>query len=179
MSAVELRELLDARVAECQRTVNERLPDFPRVSCTLFSGRRAAGLAFGYEHRIAINEVLLTENPEPMLRDTVAHEFAHVVVWWLYLEKVRESQPGVVKPPSGHGIEWQNIMREIFQLEPSRCHSFDTSNTGSRSQRRWTYRCGCRQHLLTTSKHRRAIAGARYACAECNSALACEPESLA
>jgi SprT protein len=171
-----LRARLAARVEECQRIVNARFPDFPQVGCTLFTGRRAAGLAFGYEHRISINEVLLAENPEPMLRDTVAHEFAHVVVWWNYLQQGRAAAPGALTQPRGHGVEWQSTMRELFAVEPSRCHSFDTSNTGSRSQRRWAYRCGCRRHLLTTSKHRRAVAGKRYACLDCNSALACEPE---
>ena len=179
MGSHELRERLAARVAECQRIVNERLVDFPQVGCTLFTGRRAAGLAFGSEHRIAINEVLLQENPEPMLRDTVAHEFAHVVVWWSYLQQLRRLGSGMVKEPRGHGIEWQETMSEMFGVEPSRCHAFDTRNTGSRSQRRWAYRCGCRRHLLTTSKHRRAVAGTRYACADCNSALACEPEPTA
>lgn len=176
MDLNELRERLNARIRDCQRIANERFLDFPEVVCTLFTGRRAAGLAFGSEHRIAINKVLLQENPEPMLRDTVAHEFAHVVVWWNYLQRSRNSAPGTVEPPAGHGTEWQSTMRELFNVEPSRCHSFDTSNTGSRSQRRWAYRCECRRHLLTTSKHRRALAGARYACVECNSALACEPE---
>ena len=173
-----LRAQLAARVDECQRIVNGRFADFPQVGCTLFTGRRAAGLAFGNDHRISINAVLLAENPELMLRDTVAHEFAHVVVWWNYLQQVQRSAsaPVSVPQPRGHGVEWRRTMLELFEVEPSRCHSFDTANTGSRLQRRWAYRCGCRRHLLTTSKHRRAVAGTRYACADCKSALACEPE---
>lgn len=164
----DLAARLAARIAECQRLANRIFPDFPRVACSLFAGRRAAGLAFGGEHRIAINRVLLAENPEPMLRDTVAHEFAHVLVWWRYLRACRDSSSREVQRPRGHGPEWKSAMREIFGVEPLRCHRFDTSNTGARVQRRWAYRCGCRSHLITTAKHRRIESGASYVCSDCD-----------
>jgi SprT protein len=167
-----LRERLESRVGECQRLVTALHPDFPKVDWTLFTRRRAAGLAFGNEHRIALNEVLLRENPEPMLRDTVAHEFSHIVVWWRYLQCRRAAAPGtVVAAPTAHGAEWQSVMRYVFDVEPLRCHRFDTSNTGARVQRRWAYRCECQMHLITTSKHRRAQSGARYVCADCKGEL--------
>ena len=167
-----LKARLESRVAECQGLVSALHPEFPKVDCTLFSRRRAAGLAFGYEHRIALNEVLLLENPEPMLRDTVAHEFSHIVVWWRYLQNKRGASPGsVVAAPSAHGAEWQSVMRYVFDVEPLRCHRFDTTNTGARVQRRWEYRCDCQMHLITTSKHRRALSGARYVCADCKREL--------
>ncbi len=168
-----LRSRLDARMAECQQMVSAIHTDFPTVDYTLFTRRRAAGLAFGNEHRIALNEVLLRENPEPMLRDTVAHEFAHIVVWWRYLQQTHRSahEELAVAPPRAHGTEWQTVMRYVFHVEPSRCHRFDTSNTGARVQRRWEYRCGCQMHLITTAKHKRAQAGARYVCADCNREL--------
>ena len=172
MTMQVLKARLEARVAECQQLVTALHPEFPGVDYSLFSRRRAAGLAFGNEHRIALNEVLLRENPEPMLRDTVAHEFAHIVVWWRYLRSKDVAAPGIVVPtPSAHGTEWQSIMRHVFDVEPRRCHRFDTSNTGARVQRRWEYRCGCQMHLITTSKHRRAQSGAHYVCADCRGQL--------
>jgi SprT protein len=167
-----LRTRLDTRVRQCHELVHAIHPDFPKVDCTLFTRRRAAGLAFGNEHRIALNETLLLENPEPMLRDTVAHEFAHIVVWWRYLQQKRTSHDEArVLPPMAHGREWQTVMRYMFEVEPSRCHRFDTRNTGARVQRRWEYRCACQMHLITTSKHKRAQSGARYVCADCNREL--------
>jgi SprT protein len=167
-----LRSRLESRVAECQQRVFAIHPDFPKVDCTLFTRRRAAGLAFGNEHRIALNEILLRENPEPMLRDTVAHEFAHIVVWWRYLQQKRHAMDAAyVLPPRAHGNEWQTVMRYVFEVEPARCHRFDTSNTGARVQRRWEYRCDCQVHLVTTSKHRRAQVGARYVCSDCKREL--------
>ena len=168
----ELHVRLDARVAECQARVYAVHPDFPKVSWTLFSRRRAAGLAFGNEHRIALNEVLLRENPEVMLRDTVAHEFAHIVVWWRFLEEKKRATVRKVPTPAAHGTEWRDVMRDVFGVEPSRCHRFDTTNTGARVQRRWAYRCHCQPHLLTTSKHRRVQSGARYVCVDCKTELA-------
>ncbi|HET9695193.1 MAG TPA: SprT-like domain-containing protein [Steroidobacteraceae bacterium] len=167
-----LWDRLDRRIAECQQLVSAIHPEFPEVDYTLFSGRRAAGLAFGNEHRIALNEVLLRENPEQMLRDTVAHEFAHIVVWWRYLQQRRRGlDEASAPPPRAHGAEWRTVMRYVFDVEPARCHRFDTSNTGARVQRRWEYRCGCQMHLVTTSKHRRAQSGAHYVCAACNREL--------
>lgn len=172
MTRDTLEARLDARITECHGLVTAIHPDFPRVHCTLFARRRAAGLAFGNEHRIALNEVLLRENPEPMLRDTVAHEFAHVVVWWRYLQEQRRAgHESRLPAPSAHGTEWQTVMRYVFDVEPSRCHKFDTTNTGARVQRRWEYRCRCQSHLITTSKHKRAQAGARYVCADCKGEL--------
>ena len=172
MTHDDLKTRLESRVAECQQLVTALHPGFPKVDCTLFARRRAAGLAFGNEHRIALNEILLRENPEPMLRDTVAHEFSHIVVWWRYLQSKHVAAPGaVVAAPSAHGAEWQSVMRYVFDVEPLRCHRFDTSNTGARVQRRWEYRCDCQMHLITTSKHRRAQSGARYVCADCKGEL--------
>ena len=172
MKMETLRSRLESRVAECQQRVYTIHPDFPEVDCTLFTRRRAAGLAFGNEHRIALNEILLLENPEPMLRDTVAHEFAHIVVWWRYLQQKRQAlDEAQVPPPRAHGNEWQTVMRYVFEVEPARCHRFDTSNTGARVQRRWEYRCACQVHLVTTSKHRRAQGGARYVCSDCSNVL--------
>jgi SprT protein len=170
MSTDELKARLDLRVEECNRIVAAVHPSFPKVGCSLFSRRRAAGLAFGNDHRIALNEVLLRENPEPMLRDTVAHEFAHIVVWWRYLE-AKKLDPDTT-PPSAHGEEWQAVMRDMFAVDPRRCHRFDTSNTGARVQRRWEYRCGCQSHMLTTAKHRRAQSGTSYVCHDCKGELA-------
>ena len=172
MMTNDLKSRLESRVAECQQRVTTLHPEFPKVDWTLFSRRRAAGLAFGNEHRIALNEILLLENPEPMLRDTVAHEFAHIVVWWRYLQQKQTSHDETaVLPPTAHGREWQTVMRYVFEVEPSRCHRFDTRNTGARVQRRWEYRCACQMHLITTSKHKRAQAGARYVCADCDREL--------
>jgi SprT protein len=172
MTIHDLQTRLESRVAECQHLVTTLHPEFPTVDYTLFSRRRAAGLAFGNEHRIALNEILLLENPGPMLRDTVAHEFAHIVVWWRYLQSKRVASPtAFVAAPSAHGVEWQSVMRHVFDVEPLRCHRFDTRNTGARVQRRWEYRCACQMHLITTSKHRRAQSGARYVCADCKAEL--------
>jgi SprT protein len=167
----DLQRRLTERMAQCQRLATAVHPDFPEVRCSLFSGRRAAGLAFGNEHRIAINRVLLEENPSAMLRDTVAHEFAHIVVWWRYLRARQGAAGRELTPPKGHGTEWKAVMSGMFGVEPLRCHRFDTSNTGARLQRRWPYRCRCRSHLVTTAKHRRIEAGASYVCSDCDWAL--------
>jgi len=64
------------------------------------------------------------------------------------------------------------VMREWFGVEPERTHRFDARLVPARRQRRWRYRCACREHELTTVRHRRVEKGARYLCRACRQTLA-------
>jgi SprT protein len=100
--------------------------------------------------------------PDPFIAETVPHEVAHVVTHVCH---------GRVAP---HGSEWQGVMRWFGFSSPRRCHSFH-SDTAGRTQRRWTYRCDCRQHQLSTTRHNRAQRGIDYLCRVCGSTLAYLP----
>ena len=73
-----------------------------------------------------------------------------------------------VKP---HGPEWQAVMT-AFGLEPSRCHEFDLSRVTTRRQRRFRYRCACREHELSATRHNRILRGEQcYSCRNCGEVL--------
>ena len=77
---------------------------------------------------------------------TVPHEVAHLVQYnntdWPTNRKAN--------PP--HGRYWQHVMRK-FGVPADRCHSLPLPK--AREQRKWAYRCNCRTHNISTTKHNR------------------------
>ena len=119
----------------------------------------SAGQAWPQKHQLRFNPVLLKENRAHFLRQTVAHEVAHLLAYALF-------GPGV----QAHGREWQSIMTEVFALPADRCHSYDTQNS---SRKPWLYQCHCEGKLvaLSTIRHNRSRKGAVYLCTSCKTPL--------
>lgn len=141
-------------------------PPLPRPNLRFYDHRLDAGRATPPRRpeeagTLEINAAYLVRHPEEMLRETIAHELAHLIVFHLH--------PHRRQPP--HGALWSGIMRDWFCVQPERTHRFDASVTSARRQRRWRYRCACREHALTTIRHNRAESGARYLCRTCNGTL--------
>ena len=107
---------------------------------------------------IRYNLAIAALQPEQFLRETVPHEVAHVVTWLLHGQRVRP-----------HGPEWRAVMRHLGVHDPQRCHEYEMPSL--RSQRRWPYRCACKTHQLSTTRHRRAQQGTRYQCKACGTTL--------
>lgn len=124
-------------------------------------GRSAGMVRFSPTGRpvVRYNEVLLAENREHFINQTIPHEVAHVVVMSLYGRKARP-----------HGREWRSVMG-LFGAEPARCHQYDTSRSVARHHVRYPYRCGCREHQLTAIRRRRMAAGQQYYCRGCGEPL--------
>lgn len=99
-----------------------------------------AGMALPFENELRFNPVLLNQNVEHFLAETVGHEVAHLVTHLKYGDDV-----------DAHGSEWQRVMR-AFKLHVKRCHNYDVSDT-LRMQARYGYNCLCRHHLLATRTH--------------------------
>lgn len=107
---------------------------------------------------LRINYQLLAENLDDFLQQTIPHEVAHLVVNWLVRNKRQRPRP--------HGREWQAVMRECFDLEPIRCHSYQT--TAARIvPRNFLYRCNCRDHFLTRIMHNRVSRHYQALCKGC------------
>jgi SprT protein len=114
---------------------------------------------------IRYNPTLLQLHPQQFIENTVAHEVAHVVAY------VRNG-PGI-RP---HGPEWKSVMRR-FGVEPSRCHGYDVSRLRTRSLQRFTYRCGCGTHEISSIRHNRVRThGTVYICRHCLQPLQPAPD---
>ncbi len=124
---------------------------------------RAAGM-----YRVARGRAVIRYNPYIFARHfdhglgtTVAHEVAHYITDRLYgLRRVRP-----------HGREWRAIMQALG-VEARATSRFDLSGVPLRRQRRFSYRCDCTTHQLSSCRHNRVTAGrARYHCRACGREL--------
>jgi SprT protein len=156
-----IRERVDAVLQQASgfcRVRGVRLPQ-PEVRFDL-TGQTAGQVR--WERRrppvLRFNLSLAAGHLDDFLAVTVVHEVAHLAVAACH----PRARP--------HGPEWRAMMQLLGVTEPTRCH--DYTPVPARRQRRWAYRCGCREHQLTTTRHKRVEAGAvRYHCRVCGGPL--------
>jgi len=114
---------------------------------------------------VRYNMQLFSENHETFTARTVPHEVAHIVARTVFGAGIRP-----------HGEEWRAVMA-FFGSEAVRCHEFDISRSISRRMHRFSYRCDCREHQLTSIRHNRVLAGQIYQCRTCRAILTpCPPQ---
>jgi SprT protein len=110
---------------------------------------------------IRYNPWIFARHFDENLQHTVPHEVAHYAVHQRYLNRR-------LKP---HGPQWRRIM-QLFGLPAQVTFNFALDGVPIRRQRLHSYRCGCREHAVTTVRHNRMREGrARYLCRYCNTAL--------
>lgn len=157
----ELRRRVEARVAELRETAKlhfKREFELPTIDYALRG--RVGGRAKAAKNRISLNAVLLAENEAHFIEQTVGHEVAHLVAGCVFGPRIRP-----------HGREWQSVMC-LFDLPAHRCHTYDVRNAQVRSQRQYSYRCGCGFVKLSAVRHNRMVRGqAEYQCKKCGKAL--------
>lgn len=115
---VECMEKVRFYVEELRTRAGIILP-MPRITFDLRG--TTAGRAFYTQNRVAFNPILLDQNPEHFVQQTVGHEVAHLAAF--------VKHGGHIKP---HGPEWSRIMWAL-RLPARRCHNYDVSTiTGQR-----------------------------------------------
>ena len=153
-------EALNQRIEACYQLAEvffKRPFKRPNVSLTLRG--QSAGMAHLQENKLRFNPQLYRNNPEDFLRQTVAHEVAHLVAHQMFGSRI---QP--------HGEEWQLIMRGVYELPPLRCHSYAVKR---RPATRYLYQCQCTDSELPFTSRRHALVsrGQRYLCRRCRATL--------
>jgi SprT protein len=114
------------------------------------------------KHRvIRYNPWIFAKYFEQNLAGTVPHEVAHYIVHELY--GLRSVKP--------HGREWQAVMNR-FEADPGVTFKLDLEGIPRRRQRTHAYRCECRTHQVSTTRHNRVLQGSgRYHCRSCDGQL--------
>ena len=114
---------LEVLTEACQRHPLKRTP-----TLVWKRFRTTAGRADLRNTIIELSSIVLRD--EAQVRDTLLHEYAHLMAFERYGMKGR-----------GHGPAWRHAMRELG-LEPKVKHTYDC--TGNRPRQRVIYRCkGC------------------------------------
>lgn len=114
---------------------------------------------------IRYNPYIFAKYFEDNLANTVPHEVAHYLADLIYGARN-------IKP---HGVEWRQIMG-VLGAPALRSHGYDLSGIPQRRERRYTYRCNCREHQLSSTRHNRIKDGkTRYFCRLCSVELTDNP----
>ncbi|ROO07102.1 SprT family protein [Pseudomonas fluorescens] len=153
-------EQLNTRVEDCYQLAESFFKrSFPRPVVSLKLRGQKAGVAHLHENLLRFNPQLYRENTEHFLKQTVAHEVAHLIAHQLFGDRI---QP--------HGEEWQLIMRGVYELPPDRCHTYAIKR---RSVTRYIYKCPCAESDFPFSAQRHSLVrqGRRYLCRSCRSTL--------
>lgn len=116
----------------------------------------AAGTAYITKNVINFNPVLLQENPEQFIKQTVTHEFAHILAYRVFDDR-------------GHGKDWKRVMVQLG-AEPKRCHNYDVSSVQRRTAR-IEYSCGCATYEISAKRHTMILNGKRYSCKKCKQVI--------
>lgn len=164
LTPLQMQQTLTERVHLCFSQAEQKLGRaFPRPQIHCNMRGRAAGAARLQTWELRFNPALFAANYQAFLDEVVPHEVAHLLVhalWGAGRGKAR------VLP---HGRQWQSVMREVFNLEPSTTHSFDLAVLAQPSV---TYACACQQHQLSIRRHNKVARGeANYHCRRCKQVL--------
>ncbi len=154
-------------IARAAQIVSKPIPMLP---VTFDLTGRACGMyrVSGRVREIRYNPYIFAKYFAHNLAVTVPHEVAHYVVDRLYGR--RKCRP--------HGTQWQALM-ESFGVDASRTANYDLSGIPLRTQRQFFYHCGCRQHQLSTRRHRKVGRGeSRYHCRYCGNEVRFEGQPV-
>ena len=153
-------EQIHARVEACYQQAEAFFKRaFPRPEVSFKLRGQKAGVAHLHENKLRFNPQLYRENQDDFLKQTVAHEVAHLVAHQLFGSRI---QP--------HGEEWQLIMRGVYELPPNRCHTYEVKR---RKTTRYLYRCACpdSDYPFSAQRHALVVRGRRYYCRRCRVTL--------
>lgn len=174
----ELKGRIETVVLDCLDKAQKRfgISSVTKIPEVRFNTKgKTAGWACwnGGRPYIDINPILLNENVEEVVNQTVPHEVAHIVVNEVYENaRVRDSWTNR-RQIAPHGHEWQQVMR-LFGKEPHRCHQMDTSTIQKLRSRgnRFVYKCNCMEHEVSITRHNRvSFKGMIYRCRLCGGDL--------
>ena len=156
----QVRERTEFYIASAEEVLER---PFERIPVLFDLKGTTAGMfrAHGRKREIRYNPWIFAKYWQVNLEGTVPHEVAHYIVHEVY-------GLGKVKP---HGEEWQALM-QYFEADPEVTFKADLADIPQRRQRTYPYRCACREHEVSTTRHNRILKGrGTYLCRYCDAQL--------
>lgn len=163
LSSGQRQQVMARTVEYVQRAVELFRREMPAVEVLFDLSGQAAGqfrwTAAPVHCVIRFNPWVFAADFAHHLDETVAHEVAHYVTYRLY------------GPRSiAHGVEWRRVMR-AFGMPARATGHYSLAGVPVRRQVRHVYRCDCRSHELSSTRHNRLQRGERYRCGSCGGLL--------
>ncbi|MDO6693670.1 SprT family zinc-dependent metalloprotease [Aliiglaciecola sp. 3_MG-2023] len=154
----EQQTRIQRRLIECIQMADRYFNQTFVAPQLLFNQRgNIAGTAHLQKNIIKLNATLLKDNFEEFMQTVLPHEVAHIVAFQRFNR---------VKP---HGIEWQSIMHNVFNLPPRVRHKMDTTKTQGKM---FDYQCKCGTVKLTVRRHNKVVNKQQiYCCRKCQQQL--------
>jgi SprT protein len=140
---------------------------FDRIPIQFDLRGRAAGMfkVDGDRRWVRFNPWIFAKYYRENLAETVPHEIAHYIVHEVWGPGTRRRR---VKP---HGEEWRAVMA-AFGVQGEVTFDLDLEGIPQRRQSTHPYRCDCRIHQISTTRHNRVMRGVgRYQCRKCDAEL--------
>lgn len=161
-----LQNKVNKRIDECLEFARRRFNmDLPRPTIQYNLNGRCAGRAYYFQWKIELNPAILQENEEDYIRNTVPHEFAHLLTDQMYTFKD-------IKP---HGPEWKKVMREMGVIgvtDTYARHNYDTSSLNVKRKRQYIYECNCPNTMtIGPTRHQRHQQTGQYYCKKCRATI--------
>jgi len=138
--------------------------NIPFEGVKFFKKSRTAGYVMPMQSSVVyLNLELVKQNRHHFENDTIPHEVAH-----LFARKFQiHNNLGI---EGAHGRTWKMVMRRVYGLQPTRCHSLDTAGIG-KNVKQFKYICSCTKHSLGQVRHNKIQKGVKYNCKKCKKHL--------
>ena len=140
---------------------------FQRIPIHFDLRGRAAGMfkVDGTRRWVRFNPWIFSKYYKENLGETVPHEIAHYIVHEVWGPGSRRRR---IRP---HGEEWRSVMA-AFGVQGEVTFDLDLEGIPQRRQATHSYRCDCRVHQVSTTRHNRVLRGVgRYHCRRCDGML--------
>jgi len=129
---------------------------FPRPTAIIFKRNGTTAGTCLVSNNQTIRELMfqldLAEHNKNTYHQIVVHEMAHYIQRLVFGSFVKS-----------HGKEWKYIMKTVFNADPVRCHSYDTSVTKTKKQNTYQYTCACSNVFnIKTTTHNRIQESLKY-----------------
>lgn len=157
---MNIEQLVDQKIESLLDTASKlynKTFDKPQIKYTEKS--TVAGRAYCVSNIVDFNKILLSENVDQFIDQTVTHELAHILAYKIY---------GTI----GHDKYWKLIMVQLG-AEPKRCHSYSIENVKKRATKTFVYKCACRDNIQISSiRHNKIVKNNQiYRCNACKTKI--------
>lgn len=132
MNQTELKAAIIAKHNEVVAYARQRFPSYahaPAPAVYFYDTGKAAGLAHG-NNRVGYNLTVFAHDPQRFINDTVPHEIAHIVCFYLGVDK-------------GHGKNWKAVCGYLGG-SANRCYSSEgIEHKMMHNRKQYQYRATC------------------------------------